>query len=86
MDYWELLKPALPEGGLTQKASKRRLNDARAGLKHSGNRPSNDDIEAYRVAARLFFDENTHLAFRHRFEHESPYFPPCSKARPATSN
>jgi hypothetical protein len=61
IEYWDLLSPKLPEGGLTQKEPVRRLNRARVALKHHGNLPSKSDIEAFRATATNFFEENTRI-------------------------
>jgi hypothetical protein len=63
IDYWDLLEPKLPSGGLAQKESMRRLNKSRVALKHHGTLPSKLDIEAFRASATNFFEENTPLAF-----------------------
>ena len=67
LDYWGLLSPKLPNSGLTQKESMRRLNNARVSLKHYGNLPSKLAIEAFRASATNFFEENTSLVFRVEF-------------------
>ena len=67
LDYWSLLSPKLPNSGLTQKESMRRLNNARVSLKHYGNLPSKLAIEAFRASATNFFEENTSLVFRVEF-------------------
>ncbi len=71
MDYWDILLPQLPEGGLTQKESVRRLNRARVALKHHGNLPSSSDIEAFRATATNFFEENTSIVWNIRFNEVS---------------
>jgi len=63
MDYWDLLEPKLPTGGLAQRESMRRLNKSRVALKHHGTFPSKLDIEAFRASATNFFEENTPLVF-----------------------
>lgn len=63
MEYWELLKPKLPDDGLTQKRAMRRLNKSRVALKHHGTLPSKLDIEAFRASSTSFFEENTPLVF-----------------------
>ena len=63
LEYWDLLSPKLPNSGLTQKESMRRLNNARVSLKHYGNLPSKLAIEAFRASATNFFEENTPLVF-----------------------
>jgi len=63
IDYWDLLEPKLPSGGLAQKESMRRLNKSRVALKHHGTLPSKLDIEAFRASATNFFEENTPLVF-----------------------
>ena len=59
MDYWERLKQKLGGEGPSQKQAMARFNKARVGLKHSGIRPSKDDILGYRVSVANFFLENT---------------------------
>ena len=68
MEYWEILKPKLPNGGLFQKESMRRLNDARVSLKHHGNLPSKSNIEGFRVNSTDFFRDNTPLIFKINFD------------------
>jgi len=63
MAYWDLLSPKLPNSGLTQKESMRKLNDARKSLKHYGTSSSKLAIEAFRASATNFFEENTPLVF-----------------------
>jgi hypothetical protein len=63
MAYWSLLSPKLPNSGLTQKESMRRLNNARSSLKHYGTSSSKSDIEAFRASATDFFEGNTPLVF-----------------------
>jgi hypothetical protein len=62
MDYWGKLEPKLGDD-LTQKRSMDRLNKARVGLKHHGNRPSTEDIDGFRVVVANFFLENTPIVF-----------------------
>lgn len=62
MDYWDLLKPKLGKD-LEQKESMRRLNKARVALKHHGTFPSQMDIEAFRISATAFFNNNTPVVF-----------------------
>lgn len=61
--YFALLDAALPGAKLAGKAAMVRLNNARVGLKHYGNRPSQGDIESYRSAVTSFFEDNTPLVF-----------------------
>ena len=63
MDYWDLLSPKLPSGGITQKESMRRLNSARVELKHHGTLPSILAIEGFRASTTSFFEENTSIVF-----------------------
>ena len=63
MEYWERLDPVLKPEGLSQKRSMTRLDKARGNLKHQGIRPSKEDIDSHRAAARLFFEENTPTVF-----------------------
>lgn len=62
MDYWGKLEPKLDDE-LTQKRSMDRLNKARVGLKHHGNRPSKEDIDGFRIMVANFFLENTPIVF-----------------------
>lgn len=68
MEYWDVLTPRLPDPGLTQKESMRRLNSARVALKHHGTMPSKLDIEAFRASVTSFFAENTPQVFGVDFE------------------
>jgi hypothetical protein len=61
--YWERLDPVLQPDGLSQKRSMTRLDRARGNLKHQGIRPSKEDVDSHRAAARLFFEENTPIVF-----------------------
>jgi len=63
MKYWDSLSPKLPDGFPTQRESMKRLNKARASLKHYGIRPSKLDIEAFRASVTNFFDDNTPQIF-----------------------
>ncbi len=63
LQYWEKLDPVLQPYGLSQKRSMTRLDKARGNLKHHGNRPSKEDVDSHRAAARLFFEENTPTVF-----------------------
>lgn len=63
MEYWEITKSRLPAGGLSQKTSIKRLNEARVALKHFGRLPSRLDIEEYRASTTNFFKDNTTLVF-----------------------
>jgi hypothetical protein len=63
IEYWEILKPKMPNGGLTQKESMKRLNKSRVALKHHGILPTKIDIEAFRASAINFFEDNTSLVF-----------------------
>lgn len=71
MEYWEVLKPKLPNEGLTQKESMRRLNGARVSLKHHGTLPSKLSIEGFRVNSIDFFRENSLLVFGLNFDNIS---------------
>lgn len=62
-EYWDVLKPKMSPDELTQKESMKRFNKSRVGLKHQGILPTKQDIEAYRVNAINFFDDNTPLVF-----------------------
>ncbi|MFZ1959061.1 MAG: hypothetical protein WAU46_08295 [Methanoregula sp.] len=68
LEYWELLKSKLPNEGLTQKMSMRRLNNARVSLKHHGTLPSKLNIEGFRVNSTNFFQENTPIVFGINFD------------------
>jgi hypothetical protein len=63
MEYWGFLEPKVGGAGLSQKQAMERFNRARVGLKHAGNRPSQEDIVGYRVAVANFFLENTPTVF-----------------------
>jgi len=63
MAYWEPLKQKVGGDGLSQKQAMANFNKARVGLKHSGIRPSKEDIVGYRVSVALFFRENTPTVF-----------------------
>jgi hypothetical protein len=67
MAYWDVLKDKLPDGGLSQRESMRRLNKARVALKHQGTMPSRLDIEAFRASVTNFFEENTPRVFGVQF-------------------
>jgi hypothetical protein len=62
-DYWDILKPKLPEGYPTQGPSMDILNRARVGLKHGGVLPARESLEAIRQAVMRFFEENTQQIF-----------------------
>lgn len=68
MDYWDLFSDALGPGRFPQKEAMRRLNKSRVALKHSGTLPSKLDIEAFRSATTLFFQEATRLVFELEFK------------------
>ncbi|PNF84495.1 hypothetical protein CXK93_15475 [Stutzerimonas decontaminans] len=81
MDYWDFLSDALGEA-LPQKEAMRRLNKARVALKHSGTLPSRLDVEAFRAAAALFFQEATRLVFGVEFSEISMIeYVPSEEAR-----
>lgn len=64
MNYFDLLKPKLPESvEVFKRASVKRLNSARIALKHHGTLPSKFDIESFRVAVSEFFTDNTPIIF-----------------------
>jgi hypothetical protein len=63
MDYWNVLNKKLPEPGLAQKESMRRLNSARVSLKHHGTLPSITAIESFRSSVTNFFEDNTPMVF-----------------------
>lgn len=67
MEYWDILSDAIDTDTLPQKEAMRRLNKARVALKHSGTLPSKLDIEAFRAATTLFFQEATKLVFKIEF-------------------
>jgi hypothetical protein len=67
MQYWERLNPKVGGDGLSQKQAMERVNRARVGLKHAGNRPSKEDIVGYQVAVANFFLENTPPVFGMEF-------------------
>jgi hypothetical protein len=62
MDYWNDIKQ---KSGieLFGKAGINRLRQARAGLKHYGNRPDEREIESFRSTVQTFFEENTPKIF-----------------------
>lgn len=62
-EYWDLIAGGLNGTRLTQEASIKRLNKARVALKHQGTLPSKLDVEAFRVNATNFFEENTPIVF-----------------------
>lgn len=63
MDYWDHFAKKLSVPDFPQKESMRRLNKARVALKHNGTLPSKLDIEAFRAASNLFFEDATKLVF-----------------------
>lgn len=67
MDYWDLLSDVLGADRFPQQEAMRRLNKARVALKHSGTLPSRLDVEAFRAATVLFFQEATKLVFEIEF-------------------
>ena len=71
IEYWEILKPKMPNGGLTQKESMKRLNKSRVALKHHGILPTKIDIEAFRASVINFFEDNTPLIFGTRINEVS---------------
>ncbi len=71
MDYFDMLEPKLPSGGLAQKEAMRRLNKSRVALKHHGTLPSRLDYEAFRASATSFFTENASLVFGIEFDNIS---------------
>jgi hypothetical protein len=62
LDYWNDIKQ---KSGveLFGKAGIDRLNEARVGLKHYGNRPDEREIESFRSTVQVFFEENTPKIF-----------------------
>lgn len=67
MDYFDMLEPKLPSGGLSQKESMRRLNKSRVALKHHGSIPSRLDVDAFRAIVTSFFEDNSQLVFGIQF-------------------
>jgi hypothetical protein len=62
LEYWPAIKEKLGATLPAQSAMKR-LNQARVGLKHSGIRPSRDEIEDLTTKTITFFDESCRLVF-----------------------
>jgi len=64
MEWWDRLENKLDgDQELSQKRPMRKLHDTRGNLKHSGVRPSEEDIEESRVHTKEFFENNTLLIF-----------------------
>jgi hypothetical protein len=62
LEYWPAIKQRL-RTDLPMQAAMKRLNQARVGLKHSGIRPSNDEIDDLAEKTVAFFDESCRLVF-----------------------
>lgn len=66
MDYWDLIEA---KGiSLSLKGSMRKLNNARANLKHGGLIPSKIDIELFRSITSEFLEESCKLVFNIGFK------------------
>jgi hypothetical protein len=63
LEYWDVLSRKLPENGITQKESMKRLNSARVALKHHGTIPAKGEIEIFRSNVSDFFMENISIVF-----------------------
>lgn len=62
--YWPIIsKKMAGDTSLSQQESMRRLNAARVSLKHSGTQPSTYDLESFRAAILLFFEDNVPAVF-----------------------
>ena len=68
MKYWEEIDNKLKNKNLTQKEIMRKLNDARANLKHVGIIPSKLNVEVFKESTLDFFNENCLLVFNINFE------------------
>jgi hypothetical protein len=66
MEYFQLIREKSTIS-LSQETAIGRLNKARVAFKHHGNMPSKIDIEAFRVTANNFFEDNTPLVFDLQF-------------------
>jgi len=87
LDYWPAIKDSLGADLPLQPAMKR-LNQARAGLKHSGIRPTRDQIEDLSSKTVTFFDDSSRLVFSVPFDALSSaglvgYEPAASRLRRA---
>src|SRR6266487_3220116 len=63
MGYWDILRPHIPGGQLSQKESMGRLNTARSGLKHRGIWPNKGVIDELATSVTNFFEDNTPTVF-----------------------
>lgn len=68
LDYVNVINQKLVEEKLSQKASIKRLNDARKAFKHKGILLEESEIESLKITSRLFLDENSPLIFDINFE------------------
>lgn len=63
MKYFDIINQKLVGQQVSQKPSMNRLNRARVSLKHYGMRPTESEIETYRINAMSFFEDNTPIVF-----------------------
>ena len=87
LEYWPAIKSSLGADLPLQPAMKR-LNQARVGLKHSGIRPTRDQIEDLSSKTVTFFDDSSRLVFGVPFDALSSaslvgYEPAASRLRRA---
>lgn len=68
MEHFDIIDKELKEARLSQKESIRRLDRARADLKHLGIIPSKLDIESFRATTLAFFNENCPTIFQIEFD------------------
>ena len=67
LDYWKKL--TLPKNRqITQKESMRKLNNSRVALKHSGIKPSKQEIESFKNITKIFFEHECKNIFNLNFE------------------
>lgn len=71
MGYWQIIEDKLKGTTLSFKEPMRKLNEARNSLKHSGNKPSQSDIDGYRINTKDFLIENSTKLFSIDFEEVS---------------
>ena len=63
LDYWNVINQKLKEEKLSQKASIKRLNEARKAFKHKGILIEESEIESLKITTKLFLEENIPLIF-----------------------
>lgn len=68
LDYWNAINQNLGADKLSQKASIKRLNEARKTFKHKGILIEEGEIESFRITTKLFLDENIPLIFNMNFD------------------